>query len=132
MKISDGGDRTLHAEGLTNGRDLGGLKRADGTFTPRGVFFRSENVDLLTPDGWQSLYNAGIRTVVDLRQERERELDIHERPSGSQLSTSISTAWRTQSSGQVTGIAVWWAQHFTSCRISRRCQNVRAPHFLRS
>ncbi|MCT9871982.1 tyrosine-protein phosphatase [Paenarthrobacter aurescens] len=80
MGISDGEDRTLHAEGLINGRDLGGLKRADETFTPRGVFFRSENVDLLTAGGWQSLYDAGIRTVVDLRQQREREMDIQERP----------------------------------------------------
>jgi hypothetical protein len=36
-------DRTLKVDGLVNGRDLGGLKRTDGTVTPRGVFFRSEN-----------------------------------------------------------------------------------------
>lgn len=80
MEISDSEDRALHADGLTNGRDLGGLKRNDGTFTPRGVFFRSENIDLLTRNGWQCLYDAGIRTVVDLRQQQERELDIQERP----------------------------------------------------
>ncbi len=32
-------DRTLKVDGLVNGRDLGGLKRTDGTVTPRGVFF---------------------------------------------------------------------------------------------
>ncbi len=80
MEESAGEDRTLHADGLLNGRDLGGLKRADGTLTPRGIFFRSENVDLLTVSGWQSIYDAGIRTVVDLRQQRERERDTKERP----------------------------------------------------
>ncbi|MEQ4566828.1 tyrosine-protein phosphatase [Paenarthrobacter sp. CAP02] len=80
MEISDGDDRTLRADGLLNGRDLGGLKRSDGTFTPRGVFFRSENVDLLTAAGWQALYDSGIRTVVDLRQRQEREMDNQERP----------------------------------------------------
>lgn len=80
MTVSEGNDRVLRADGLVNGRDLGGLKRADGTFTPRGVFFRSENVDWLTRDGWKQLYDAGIRTVVDLRQQRERDMDTQGRP----------------------------------------------------
>ncbi|TXN29030.1 tyrosine-protein phosphatase [Lacisediminihabitans profunda] len=44
----------------------------DGTLTPRGVFFRSENVDRVTPLGWDQTHDAGIRTVVDLRQEGGR------------------------------------------------------------
>ena len=44
------------------------------------MFFRSENVDWLTRDGWQQLYDAGIRTVVDLRQQRERDMDTQGRP----------------------------------------------------
>ena len=75
-----GGDRTLRAEGLVNARDLGGLPRKDGTRTPRGVFFRSENVDGVTPRGWDHIHAAGIRTVVDLRQPGERERDISARP----------------------------------------------------
>ncbi|TFD76983.1 tyrosine-protein phosphatase [Cryobacterium fucosi] len=43
--------RTLHVEGLVNARDLGGLPRRNGTPTPRGVFFRSENVDWVSPAG---------------------------------------------------------------------------------
>ncbi|MFF2297829.1 tyrosine-protein phosphatase [Arthrobacter sp. NPDC058127] len=74
-------DRTLRVDGLVNGRDLGGLRRADGTVTPRGVFFRSENVDWITGNGWQQIYDAGIRTVIDLRQQRERDMDTKERPS---------------------------------------------------
>ncbi|MGM7775180.1 tyrosine-protein phosphatase [Arthrobacter sp. KNU-44] len=73
-------DRTLKVDGLVNGRDLGGLRRVDGTVTPRGVFFRSENVDWITGSGWQQIHDAGIRTVVDLRQQGERNTDTRERP----------------------------------------------------
>jgi protein tyrosine/serine phosphatase len=73
-------DRTLKVDGLVNGRDLGGLKRADGTVTPRGGFFRSENVDWITGNGWQQIYDAGIRSVVDLRQHGERNADSQGRP----------------------------------------------------
>ncbi|BCW57874.1 tyrosine-protein phosphatase [Arthrobacter sp. StoSoilB20] len=74
-------DRTLRAEGTVNARDLGGLERVDGTLTPSGVFFRSDNVDRISPDGWQHLHEAGIRTVVDLRQPEERERDTQKRPA---------------------------------------------------
>ncbi len=73
-------DRTLHAEGLSNARDLGGLPRRDGSLTPPGVFFRSENVDRLTQRGWQRVYDAGIRSVVDLRQPAEGARDTSARP----------------------------------------------------
>ena len=73
-------DRTLGADGLTNARDLGGLPRTDGSVTPSGVFFRSENVDRLTPAGWDQVYAAGVRTVVDLRQQVERDSDTSTRP----------------------------------------------------
>ena len=32
------------------------------------MFFRAENVDRLTPAGWEQVYAAGVRSVVDLRQ----------------------------------------------------------------
>jgi hypothetical protein len=73
-------DRTLHADGLVNARDLGGLPRTDGSTTPSGVFFRSENVDRLTPTGWRQVHAAGIRSVVDLRQPSERARDTSPRP----------------------------------------------------
>jgi protein tyrosine/serine phosphatase len=73
-------DRTLHADGLTNARDLGGLPRRDGSVTPSGVFFRAENVDRLTTAGWDRVYAAGVRSVVDLRQPTEREQDTSPRP----------------------------------------------------
>lgn len=73
-------NRTLHVEGLVNARDLGGLKRQDGSHTPYGVFYRSESVDLILGDGWNQLYDEGIRTIVDLRQHEERETDTVTRP----------------------------------------------------
>jgi hypothetical protein len=39
------GPREVSVDGLVNIRDLGGLRRAGVGETPRGVFFRSENVD---------------------------------------------------------------------------------------
>ncbi len=81
VDLADNEDRTLKVDGLVNGRDLGGLARADGTVTPSGVFFRSENVDWITGDGWQQIHDAGIRTVVDLRQQGERDTDAKERPN---------------------------------------------------
>jgi protein-tyrosine phosphatase len=72
--------RRLVIDGLVNARDLGGLRLERGGLTPHGVFFRSENADLITPDGWEQVYLAGIRTVVDLRQPGERAADSSRRP----------------------------------------------------
>ena len=82
MDLADrSGSRTIRVDGLVNARDLGGLRRLDGTLTPKGVFYRSENVDRVTKHGWEQLYSEGVRTVVDLRQARERESDTSTRPS---------------------------------------------------
>jgi protein-tyrosine phosphatase len=72
--------RTLVADGLFNGRDLGGLPVRGGGTTPRGRVFRSEGVDRLTADGWAALHDAGIRTVVDLRAPSETAKDTRVRP----------------------------------------------------
>jgi protein tyrosine/serine phosphatase len=74
-------DRTLHADGLANARDLGGLPRRDGSPTPSGVYFRAENVDQLTQAGWQQVHDAGVRSVLDLRQPSERAADRSPRPA---------------------------------------------------
>jgi hypothetical protein len=77
--VSDAG-RTLHADGLFNGRDLGGLPVRGGGTTPDGRVFRSEGVDRLTPAGWDALHEAGIRTIVDLRAPSETAKDTGVRP----------------------------------------------------
>ena len=80
LSVSGSNNRTLHIDGLVNARDLGGLRRHDGTFTPRGVFYRAETIDLIQPSGWEQLKDTGIRTVVDLRQSEERDKDTQSRP----------------------------------------------------
>ena len=80
-QVPTSSDRTLRVDGLVNARDLGGLRRIDGTTTPKGVFYRSENVDSITPAGWEQVFQTGIRTIVDLRQPRERDRDAARRPS---------------------------------------------------
>ena len=77
---AESGSRALHVDGLANCRDLGGLRRSDGTLTPHGVFYRSENIDRATDTGWEQIRTTGIRTVVDLRQPGERERDLSARP----------------------------------------------------
>jgi protein tyrosine/serine phosphatase len=72
--------RAFRVQGLVNGRDLGGLRRRDGTTTPAKVFYRSENVDWITGEGWEQLRAEGIRTIVDLRQPGERAQDRGHRP----------------------------------------------------
>lgn len=72
--------RAIAVDGLVNARDLGGLRRRDGTRTPHGVFFRSENIDWIRPGGWDQLYLLGVRTVIDLRQPGERTRDVQARP----------------------------------------------------
>ncbi|RYF29004.1 MAG: tyrosine-protein phosphatase [Chloroflexi bacterium] len=73
-------NRALNIDGLVNARDLGGLRRKNGTVTPHGVFYRSENIDLVRPFGWSQLKDSGVKTVIDLRQPEERDRDAQERP----------------------------------------------------
>ena len=72
--------RELEDDGLLHARDLAGLRRRNGTYTPWGVFCRSENADWITPAGWAQIEAEGIRTLVDLRQPGERVRDTNRRP----------------------------------------------------
>ncbi|UNK70309.1 tyrosine-protein phosphatase [Microbacterium sp. H1-D42] len=69
-------ERTIRIEGLANVRDLGGLRRKDGTLSPNGVFVRSERLERVDSDGWQALHEYGVRTVIDLRRPDERTGEI--------------------------------------------------------
>lgn len=72
--------RAVSVDGLVNVRDLGGLRLSGGGLTPTGVFFRSESIDAVTAGGWEDLWGLGVRTIVDLRQPRERVQDRNARP----------------------------------------------------
>jgi protein tyrosine/serine phosphatase len=67
--------RDLVWDGCLNVRDLGGLPTIDGGETHRGAVVRADSVLLLSDDGWRALVDHGIRLVVDLRGDHEREDD---------------------------------------------------------
>ena len=80
---SPGGERHLDWEGVFNARDLGGLPAAGGRRTAPGALVRSDSLSRLTAAGWQALLGHGVRTVIDLRNAREREEapDVAPRPA---------------------------------------------------
>jgi protein-tyrosine phosphatase len=67
--------RDLLWEGCLNVRDLGGHPTDDGDETRFGSVVRADSVGNLTPAGWEALAEYGIRTVIDLRGDHEREED---------------------------------------------------------
>ena len=75
-------DRHLDWDGCFNARDLGGIPLAGGGETRRGAVIRADNIDGLTSAGWSALQEHGVRTVIDLRNDDERELDRSQRPAG--------------------------------------------------
>jgi protein-tyrosine phosphatase len=69
--------RELSWDGCVNVRDLGGL----GQVRP-GAVVRMEAPRRLTEAGWAAAWAHGVRTVVDLRDDGEREPDRAPRPEG--------------------------------------------------
>ncbi|MBA0124921.1 tyrosine-protein phosphatase [Haloechinothrix sp. YIM 98757] len=63
--------RQLDWEGFHNARDLGGLPTLDGHRTRFGAYVRSAEPTLVTEAGWRAALDAGVRTIVDLRNEDE-------------------------------------------------------------
>lgn len=67
--------RDLVWDGLLNVRDLGGHRTEDGAETRYGEIVRADTVRRLTDEGWQTLLDYGIRTIVDLRTDEELQAD---------------------------------------------------------
>jgi protein-tyrosine phosphatase len=67
--------RDLVWDGLLNVRDLGGHPTEDGGETRFGEIVRADTVRRLSDEGWQALLDYGIRTIVDLRTDEERQAD---------------------------------------------------------
>jgi protein-tyrosine phosphatase len=59
--------RDLDWDGCLNVRDLGGLRTATGEATRFGQVVRMDNPSYLTPAGWTSLVDYGVRTIIGLR-----------------------------------------------------------------
>ena len=67
--------RELVWDGCLNVRDLGGHPTGNGGETVYGAVVRADSVGRLTTAGWEALVAYGIRTVLDLRGDHEREDD---------------------------------------------------------
>ena len=67
--------RDLVWDGCLNVRDLGGHRTVDGGETRFGALVRADSVSQLSEAGWEALTAYGVRTVLDLRGEHERDDD---------------------------------------------------------
>ena len=67
--------RDLAWDGLLNVRDLGGHPTEEGGETRFGEIVRADTVRRLSDEGWQAVLDYGIRTIVDLRTDGERQAD---------------------------------------------------------
>lgn len=89
--------RAVSWEGFFNTRDLGGLPTRSGGTTSRGAFFRAADLRFVTEAGWAQAREAGVGTVVDLRNADEI------RPSQTSLTAQAGSAQFTASAeGPVT------------------------------
>jgi len=67
--------RDLAWDGCLNVRDLGGHRTRDGGETRYDAVVRADSIRQLTDAGWAAAVDYGVRTVVDLRMDRELEED---------------------------------------------------------
>ena len=82
----------LDFEGAHNFRDMGGYPLRDGRKVLRGKLFRSDHLGRLTDADQVLLEEVGVRTVVDLRRQEERDeiLDRIDNPSVEQVWLPVS------------------------------------------
>ncbi|MDQ7806752.1 tyrosine-protein phosphatase [Amycolatopsis sp. A133] len=78
--------RAVTWEGFFNTRDLGGLPTGSGGTTGRGAFYRAADLRFVTGAGWAQAREAGVRTVIDLRNADEI------RPAGAPLTAQAGSA----------------------------------------
>ena len=57
---------------MTDWRDLGGLRTADGRTIRPGALVRARSLDDLGDAEWAVLHALGVRTLIDLRNDDER------------------------------------------------------------
>lgn len=56
---------------VANVRDVGGILNEDGKLVRWGRLYRADALNALTAEEWQTLFDYGVRTVVDLRSRSE-------------------------------------------------------------
>ncbi|WP_455591302.1 tyrosine-protein phosphatase [Bacteroides sp.] len=65
--------RNVNIPGIQNFRDLGGYKADGGQNTRWGMLYRSAQIDSINYCSRRELRNLGIKTIIDLRSEKETE-----------------------------------------------------------
>ena len=66
-------ERVIHLDGTTNTRDIGGYQTNDLRTLRWQQIIRSENLSRLTASDFQKLEEIGVKTVIDLRTDREHD-----------------------------------------------------------
>ncbi|WP_312180623.1 tyrosine-protein phosphatase [Arthrobacter sp.] len=69
--MNSGSNGTVDWDGAVNARDLGGIAVARGRRLQPGRIYRMGRAEWITARGWEQAYDAGVRTVVDLRNDSE-------------------------------------------------------------
>jgi protein-tyrosine phosphatase len=64
--------RAVRVDGTFNFRDIGGYLTNDGGITRWGRLFRSDALHVASPAARDALSALGLRTIIDLRTEKER------------------------------------------------------------
>jgi hypothetical protein len=114
--------RELKWDGVVNARDLGGLPASGGTIQ-YGRVYRSAHPDALTEQGREALAEAGVTTVVDLRNADERlglqvidGVTVHHRPVEDQSDTAFMAEWgeRLNSPAYYSAVLHRWPGFVTS------------------
>lgn len=110
-------DRILRWPGAANARDLGGLPTRDGGRTRRGAIVRSGSLATLEARGWSALEAYGVRTIVDLRNEKEIGADRAPRPASVEtLNIPLDVSedrefWGRWESGPEFGTPLYYGPH---------------------
>jgi protein-tyrosine phosphatase len=66
-------ERVIHLKGTTNTRDIGGYQTSDLSTVRGGQIIRSDKLSKLTAKDFQKLEEIGLKTVIDLRTNKEHD-----------------------------------------------------------
>ena len=70
------------SKGIANFRDIGGMQANNGRTTKYGRIYRSAQLTGITPEGKSFFKEIGLKTICDLRTEKEAESQYQEILSG--------------------------------------------------
>ena len=93
-RLSALGARDLLWDGCLNVRDLGGHPTEDGGETLFGAIVRADSLERLREAGWRALVEYGVRTIIDLRLDEERNGGVPARSAARRASHAVAPRLR--------------------------------------